>query len=363
MSKHVMELIQSLVNHRYRLYTSKIFITFVWIKRKNICLITLALLFEFAHGQKPDKVLLVNGDVLTGEIKSMQLAKLKYDMDGPGIIDIKWEKVKAIRSDRVFEITLRSGEVIVNKPDSLFFEQNSIALDDIVEMLSIKNKVWKRLYGDFNAGFNYAKSSQIGQLNFNGTFGYRIPKLEIIFSPNSYITKQSKDSGTTREQDLSLNGLKYLDKGLFFGFGIKLQQNTELGLANRFIYSGLLGKDWVRDNHNRLLTAGGVSLNREQSLESESYSTNIDAIISVVYKLFYYSAPKRSVDLTVNSYPGLSEWGRIRVDMELNTSIEVFKDFLVGLNFYEKFDNQPPEGATSKNDYGVTFTIGYKFNK
>src|SRR4051794_37366381 len=85
----------------------------------------LSLFFFFfiaaGNAQKTDKVFLINGDQLTGEIKSLNLAKLRFDLDGPGIIEIKWEKVKMIRSDRQFEIVLQTGEVWVSKPDSLFF--------------------------------------------------------------------------------------------------------------------------------------------------------------------------------------------------------------------------------------------------
>ena len=338
---------------------------FVWKNGKNIFWAILMLVFHTVSGQKTDKVLLMNGDVLTGEIKNMRLAMLKFDLDGPGIINIKWEKVKAIRSDKVFEIVLRSGEVIVSKPDSLFFDQYKLIPDDIVDMVPIRNKFLKRLYGDFSVGFNYTKSTDIVQLNFNGTFGYRIPKLEVYLRANSFITKESKDSSgiSSREQDINLASSKYFNNHLFAGAGVALQQNTELGLANRFLFSSVIGRDLVRNNHNWLLAAAGFAINNEESIESSSYSTNADAVFSIQYKLYYYSSPKRSIDFSTNAYPSITDWGRVRLDFVLSTSIEVFKDFIAGINFYDKFDNRPPEGATSKNDYGITFSIGYKFHK
>jgi len=57
-------------------------------------------------------------------------------------------------------------------------------------------------------------------------------------------------------------------------------------------------------------------------------------------------------------YPGLSNWGRIRSDINANASLELFKDFFFGLDFYYKFDNQPAEGA-SKSDWGFNTSIGY----
>jgi hypothetical protein len=74
-------------------------------------LITSVLLLLFAgcrlvtRAQKTDSVF-ENGDTITGEIKSMKLGLLTYDVTGPGIIDIKWEEVTKIKSDKIFEFTL-----------------------------------------------------------------------------------------------------------------------------------------------------------------------------------------------------------------------------------------------------------------
>ncbi len=45
----------------------------------------------FGLAQKTDKVSLKNGDIVTGEIKTLKFGKLRFDMTGPGIIEIKWE--------------------------------------------------------------------------------------------------------------------------------------------------------------------------------------------------------------------------------------------------------------------------------
>ena len=57
--------------------------------------------------QKTDKALLKNGDIITGEIKSLKFAKLSFDMDGPGTIQIKWEFIVKIISDKIFQVTMR----------------------------------------------------------------------------------------------------------------------------------------------------------------------------------------------------------------------------------------------------------------
>jgi hypothetical protein len=62
-------------------------------------------------------------------------------------------------------------------------------------------------------------------------------------------------------------------------------------------------------------------------------------------------------------FPGISDGGRVRMAFNLTSKIEIFKDFNVGLNFYDEYDNRPPAAAHSKNDFGVNFTIGYEFGK
>lgn len=333
------------------------------IGRYFICLLFTSLIVESLSAQKIDKVYLQNGDVLTGEIKNLSLAILKFDMDGPGIIDIKWEYVKSINSKRIFEIVFRSGAIVVNALDSSFFQQNLVHLNDIVELATIKNKFLKRLKGNFSVGSSYTKSSEIFQINFSGTVDYRIPKVEVSLSTTSYYTVNGKDSSTIKEQDIGLTGLRYFGEHYLAGGQFRWQKNSELGLKNRFSLSALAGKAFITDNHNRLISSGGLSYSKEQAFESNSYTTNVDGVITVEYKLFYYSSPKRNIDSYVNSYPSITNWGRVRLEFGVNTSIEVFKDFIVGVNFYDKFDSRPPEGATSKNDYGLSFTLGYKFGQ
>jgi hypothetical protein len=89
----------------------------------------------------------------------------------------------------------------------------------------------------------------------------------------------------------------------------------------------------------------------------------VEAVGIIQYKRFRYTSPKISVDAQYVIYPGISDFGRVRMDFQLNTKIEIFKDFNVGLVFYDVFDSRPPAGAVSKNDFGINFTIGYEFGK
>lgn len=314
-------------------------------------------------GQKTDKVVLLNRDTLTGEILSMKLGMLTYKMDGPGTISIKWEYVTAIKSVKVFDFTLRTGEIIVSNLDSLFQSHRQISLNDIIEIIPIKDRFLARLIGDVNLGFNYTKSNSILQSNFSSNTTYVIPKREISLKLNSVLTNYGRDTSLTKKQDIIGNYMRNLDKNYFWDLSLGWQQNTELGLSSRYLVSSTFGWQPLTDNHNRLLAAGGLSYNQEQSVETGKFSGNLDALFTVGYKRFYYSTPKLSINASYLVYPGLSDWGRLRMQADLNVSVEIFKDFQTGLVFYYSYDNKPPQGSLSTNDYGILFSIGYVFGK
>ena len=157
--------------------------------------------------------------------------------------------------------------------------------------------------------------------------------------------------------------MRNISKKFYLGSALGWQENTELGLASRYLFSATAGTETIANNHNRLLFAGGLSFNEEQSIETSQFTGNLDAVFEAKYMRFYYSTPKLSIDADYLIFPGITDWGRIRMQADLDVSVEIFKDFLMGLVFYYSFDNRPPEGSFSNSDYGLMFTIGYKFGK
>jgi len=330
---------------------------------KGYLLLYCLTMFFCVSAQKTDKVRLKNGDLITGEILSMKLAMLTYKMDGPGTISIKWEEVVSIKSDKVFEFTMRWGNIKVCTLDSLLSYYHTRSLDDIVEMIPIKDRFLKRLNGDVSVGFNYSKANQILQSNFNGAVAYKIPNWEFDVKLNSVINNYGRDTSLSKKQDISGNVMRNIGNKFYLGSSLSWQQNTELGLANRYSLSGSIGLEALTNNHNRLLFAGGLAFSQEQSLESTLFSSNLDAIFEAKFKRFYYSTPKFSTNADLVIFPGLSDWGRVRAEFDLDVSVEVFRDFTTGLTFYYNYDNHPPQGSVSNNDYGLVFTLGYTFGK
>ena len=157
--------------------------------------------------------------------------------------------------------------------------------------------------------------------------------------------------------------MRNLSNKFFWAASLGWQENTELGLQSRYLVTGAFGWQPLTDNHNRLLASGGISYNQEQSIETSKFSGNLDGLFEVAYKRFYYSAPRLFIDADYLIFPGFTDWGRIRMQADLNASVEIFKDFQTGLVFYYSYDSKPPQGSSSTNDYGIMFTVGYLFGK
>ena len=105
----------------------------------------------------------------------------------------------------------------------------------------------------------------------------------------------------------------------------------------------------------------GVSLNEEQSIESTQYAGNLDGLFSVQFKKYFYSYPKHSINADYTMYAGLSGWGRTRMELNVNWSFEMIKDFTIGLGFNDNYDNRPLKGSDSKNDLLLRLWLGFAF--
>ena len=326
-------------------------------------LIILFTVSAIASAQKTDIILLKNGDVFTGEIYYLKFAQLNFNMTSTGTINIKWEEVVRITSDKIFQVTLPHGEVYVTQLDSNFFEQHHTSINDIVEIIRIKDRFWSRLEGNVDLGFNYTKSNDILQFNFNSSTTHVKPKQEINLLLSSIISNQSSDSVISKNQNATFSILRQLEHNYYLTSSFGWQQNIQLGINNRFLLTAGGGKLLINDNHQVLLTGTGLSYNVEQSDESSNYTQNLEALFTARFKKFRYFTPKVSIDAQYTIYTGLTDWGRIRMNFNVSAKYEILKDFNVGLTFYDNFDNRPPAGAISKNDFGINFTLGYQFGR
>ena len=100
--------------------------------------------------------------------------------------------------------------------------------------------------------------------------------------------------------------------------------------------------------------------NDERGVDVDS-TQNIEGLIALKTSYYTYDRPKTNVDVTVQYFPSLSNWGRQRFQLNSAVKRELLKDFYVGLNLYDTFDSAPPNPGAFRNDVGITTSVSWSF--
>ena len=325
-----------------------------------------------AFPQKTDKILLDNNDWITGEIKKLDYAKLNLKTSAAGTIQIKWDHIYQIKSDKYFEIYLgrgvkHYGSMDITKGDDKYkilviceeYEQE-IDMNRIVEITPIKSKFWAKMDGNIDAGFSYTKGSDVKQWNSSFRIDYRPTKSLTSISANSIYTEQPERDPVSK-QDISISYRRFIVSNWAYAGFSALQRNSELGMDLRASLGGGMSKNLLRSNMQRFIATAGVIVNQEQGANNEQKQMNLEGLIRTEYKVFRYRDPEIDITAYFDFYPSFTVADRYRTDLDVKFKFEVFSDFYISFSFYHNLDTKPPESATSGSDWGVTTSIGYTF--
>lgn len=345
------------------------------IVNKQLLFPLFSLILHFScpvYSQKTDKVLLDNKDWITGEIKKLDYGKLSLKTDAAGTIQIKWDRIYQLKSDKYFEIGLGRGILYYGSLDItanddkykilVITEEEEIEIDmnRIVEITPIKNRFWGKVNGNIDLGYSYNKGSEVKQWNSSFRFEYRPANSITTINANSIFTSQPKRDDT-KKQDIGLS-YKYLTKNniAYTGF-TGVQQNSELGLQLRASLGGGISKNWFRSNVQRFITTLGLIVNREQASDDNQVNTNYEGVFRTEYKVFRYRDPEIDITSYFDFYPSFTVKDRYRTELDIKVKFEVFNDFYVGFTFYHNIDTKPLGGAASTSDWGINTSVGYSF--
>ncbi|HVQ28234.1 MAG TPA: DUF481 domain-containing protein, partial [Vicinamibacteria bacterium] len=120
------------------------------------------------------------------------------------------------------------------------------------------------------------------------------------------------------------------------------------------------GRYLTQGRQHKLLTAVGLSINRERPTDGET-TTNVEAMAMVHYDRFSYDFPKVDVSVAVVGFASLTEGGRYRLEGDARLKRELVKDFHATLRGYESYDSRPATTGVPTSDYGITFALGWTF--
>jgi len=337
-----------------------------------LALLLFLLLPFWLFAQKTDKLLLDNNDWITGEIKKLDYGKVSLKTSAAGTIQVKWDHIYQIKSDKYFEISLGRGKkyfgsIDVTEDDAkykllIIQEEEEVIIDmnRVVEVTPIRNRFWARVDGNLDLGFSYTKGSDVKQWNSSFRVDYRPTNSLTTIGGSSIFTEQPERDPTSK-QDFSIS-YKYFTKGNFAysGFGA-IQQNSELGIDLRTSIGAGMSKNWMRSNIQRFITTLGLIVNQEIGSNGTEKQRNFEGLLRTEYRIFRYRDPEIDLTAHFDFFPSFTVQDRYRTDFDIQLKYELFSDFYFGLSFYHNLDTKPPESAQSTSDWGITTSIGYSF--
>jgi hypothetical protein len=314
-------------------------------------------------------VLLRNGNRLVGEIKKLLNGKLTIKTDDLGTVDAKWDHVTTVTSRDFFELETSDGTRYFGslqpaaEPEKLdVVGQDSTATVEVarvVRLIPLGGGFFQRLDGSVDLGFSFTKANRATQWSLGADASYRTRRHLHKLSFNSLYNKQEGVERTSRN-DLVLQYGRFLGpRWLAVGFG-RFQQNEELGLDLRSEVVGGAARFVVQTNRYVLAVVGGLGYTREE-FQAAAGQNNMEALAALQFQMFRYDFPEMGIFTNFYVAPGLSQAGRVRIELDTEVRFELVKDFFIGLTFFDSYDSDPPTADLEHNDYGVTTSLGLSF--
>jgi hypothetical protein len=318
---------------------------------------------------KTDVVVLRNGDKLTGEVSDLDRGQLTFKTDDIGTLAIEWDKVKSVTASATFEVadldgaqhygSLRpgagEGELEIVSPGAV----TTLQLVRIVKIQRLGATLWQRLDGSIDAGVSYTSSSELLKIDLSARVVLTRPGYRIGLDGSSTMTRQPDVDDTRRNNLTASYGRRFPERWVAFA-QTQVEQNRELGFDVRGSISAGGGRYLVQGSRQELLAGLGLRVNREKPLEGET-ATTTEAALSLVFDRFSWDFPKLDVYMALSGFASLSDWGRTRLEADARLKREILHDFSVSIRVYESYDSDPPTEGAQRNDYGVTFGLGWTF--
>jgi len=140
----------------------------------------------FAYGKAEtvnDSIVFKNGNLMVGEIKSMDRGVLIFKTDySDKDFNIEWKGIKEIYSDNFFLISVSDGfryngsfySVDTSGTILIASEEGPVQrkLDDIVYIKSLDKDFWSRVSASIDVGLNITKANNLRQFDTRANIGY-----------------------------------------------------------------------------------------------------------------------------------------------------------------------------------------------
>ena len=334
-----------------------------------LCFI-LTIAMEVSSQSNKDTIFFTNGTMVIGEIKKIRLGVMTFDPDDANDITVQLRKLKSIRAvSTVFRIETTEhrvyfGQLVPHSIDHFVrligSDTTIFHMESITDLYPYRKTFAQRFSGSVGLGFSYTRSSDFGQLNFNGKVNYLSSKDEISFSTSGIYSITDTSFSRDRE-DLTVIYNHYFSPKWFSTSFFSYQKNLELGLDRRYQEGLGIGNKFLTSRRVYSWVASGIVLNQEKNTENVSSGTLAEIFGQFQFNFFRFTKPEINFVLKETFYYSLSQSGRFRNDGETKLTWEIIKDLDLNFTFYNNYDSKPPIADSRTFDFGVVFGLSYSF--
>jgi putative salt-induced outer membrane protein YdiY len=319
---------------------------------------------------KTDAVLLLNGNTITGEIKSLDFGVLRYSTDSMGTVSIDWEDIVSITTKQTLQVEVSDGTRYfgtLDSADDRFSIKVKTMVGDvdlhtsqIVRMVAIdaEESFWERLDGSFALGFDSEKASDVTTLRTTADVTYRTRKYLVGLQATVNNTNQAEDE-TRNRTNIRGNYQRFRGNRWFTDWFTGWERHDELGIQSRLSGGGALGRYLVQTNRNQLSVTGGLNITHTSFTGEDASTETAEGRIQVRY-LHRNLDPEANVTFTTNIFPLLEDLSEYRAESELIFRREFIEDLFFDVTLSHSYTTNPPTDA-SKTDYTLTTSIGYSW--
>ena len=319
-------------------------------------------------GAHADEVTMANGDVITGEILTLEGGKLKLKTSYNAGLELDWAAVKSVRSDVPVELVLEDGRHVKGTLETstdgalqVVTESAgpvSIGVPSLVTGMNPPEEKWLTQTGDLLAGASYLSgNTETASLNLSGKYvaatkrhrgtlrgAWHYAEDRNIVTARKLGGSAKYDLFITERLYAYVNGL--LEYDAFQDLDLRATVGPGLGYQflnnERLKLAGELGYSYVSEDY-------ATAPDNEYSSARWSFDFNWD-IVKKKIALFHFDEGYLSVEDTDNFYFRTEQGLRFNVWKNFGTTFQANVDY-----------NNNPAPGKDKTDTALIFGLTYNY--
>ncbi len=315
-----------------------------------------------------DSLRFTNGNLIIGEIKSMDKGVLEIETDySENDFEIEWKEIVWLRTQSYFLIILENNTKYystihsLNDSISRIIGTNNQLLTcnthDIVLLSAYDDNFKNRFNAEISVGFDMTKSSNLQSFTTRSAIGYKAEKWSTNGAFNTLISHQDSVEDIKRT-DAELN-YRYILKGRWYAITtFTALSNTEQKLDLRTNIQLGLGRYIFITNKANLGAKFGVNRNIEQYTNETEDRQTWEGYFGT--ELDIYDIGDLNLIFNAMAYPSFSEKNRWRIDTNFDMKYDLPLDFFIKMGISMNYDNQPADDA-SELDYVLHTGFGWEW--